>query len=600
MIRKFAMLASAAFFIAAVALFIYYQRSGLTPHRFVNLGIVAMDSHTSTLRSQAAVLTKKLLLDSGLIADPIQAYPPDLQMPLPTWRGNGANALREPVRPRYLPDGQPIALADTNQWILHEPMEPAQDVTVHSTAALARALANAAPGTRIVIAPGDYAISSPLVLAAAGTAQKPLQLTASRLGDAVLTFRDGGSLQVTGPHWTVSDLTFRSECGNAPCPAPILLGDRADHFTARNLFVTGATQLLEPGEKGGPATTPLAEGITLLNGELATPGLAVREIAVRQIIRAISDNQLINLCPMATTAPDCDTTSLTEAARRVAPGGLILLRRGDYRQAAHFRTPGVHLLAEPGARLVETATEGKGALVVSAAITVEGLECTGIIVNDGNGACLRQNRGDVTLLGVHFHRAQMAVLTGHEGGNINIYDSYFHDSGIDGRGNLGHNVYVNSGRLAFIRSWSLMARNAGHEIKSRAAHTLLEDCLVASVNARDSRLVDAPEGGVLEISGCVLGEGPRSENWDVIGYGLEIREKAPPHAENVVRLVGNTFYSDRPQGANLLNAAHASDIVAQDNISVGVRKSENLASPYTDRDAAQVPHFPTLQALVFR
>ncbi|MFN2289209.1 MAG: hypothetical protein ABR578_12840 [Chromatocurvus sp.] len=71
--------------------------------------------------------------------------------------------------------------------------------------------------------------------------------------------------------------------------------------------------------------------------------------------------------------------------------------------------------------------------------------------------------------GVHFHHAQMAVLTGHEGGHIRIQDSYFHDSGADGLGNLGHNIYVNSGELTFSRSWSLTARNAGQEIKSTAA-----------------------------------------------------------------------------------------------------------------------------------
>lgn len=600
MTRSLIKLSAVLLVLAILAVYVHYQYTGLTPHRYVTLGIATIDDQDSSLRSNTAALARKLTLDTGLIKDPIHDFPPDLQMPLPTWRGNGANALREPVRPRYLPDGQPIALADDNRWILHEPREAMRDIPVDSTETLVNAVANASPGTRIILAPGDYAIRSPLALHAKGNAEQPVQLTASRLGDAVVTFRDAGSLQVEGPYWTVSDLILRGQCSDAPCPAPIVLAELAGDFTARNLFVSGAAGLLAAAQDAMPDTTTLAEGITLLNGELAAPGLAVREVAIRQIVPPSGDNQFITLCPMATTAPDCDTTSLEESARRVAPGGLILLRRGDYRQAAHFQTPGVHLLAEPGAKLVDTATGGKGAIVVSESITVEGLECSGIVVSSGNGACLRQNRGDVTLLGVRFHHSQMGVLTGHEGGNISIYDSYFHDSGTDGRGNLGHNVYVNSGRLAFIRSWSLMARNAGHEIKSRAAHTLLQDCLVASVNARDSRLVDVPEGGVLEIRGCVLGEGPRSENWDMIGYGLEIREKTPPHIENVIRLLGNTFYSDRRQGANLLNATNASETHAEGNVAVGMRGVDELASTFVDRDSAQVPPFPALPALVFR
>ncbi|MFN2288641.1 MAG: hypothetical protein ABR578_09960, partial [Chromatocurvus sp.] len=231
-------------------------------------------------------------------------------------------------------------------------------------------------------------------------------------------------------------------------------------------------------------------------------------------------------------------------------------------------------------------------------ITIEGLECSGIVVDDGNGACLRQNRGDVTLLGVHFHHAQMAVLSGHEGGHFRIHDSYFHDSGADGRGSLGHNIYINSGQLDFVRSWSLTARNAGHEIKSRAESTRLEDCLVASVNARDSRLVDVPEGGVLEITGCVLGKGPRSENQDMIGYGLEIGERSPPHPVNVIRLAQNTFYSDRPQGARLIDARHAQNIEGWQNVAVGLRGvSEQLARNHKDRNSAGLPPYPALPGL---
>jgi hypothetical protein len=584
-----------------LAVYTHYQLTGLTPHRYTTLLIERVNSPSSTLRQQTAALIRATTLESGLIADPLSAYPPDLQMPLPTWRGNGASPLRSSVAPRYRPDGQPIALADSNLWALHTPQTPLRDVRVASSEALTQAVQRAKPGMRIVLEPGHYIINQPLALAAEGNRESPLQISADRLGDAVLTFRDGGALNVTGAFWTVSDLVLRGECAD-PCRGLLMLDADAAFFTARNLFVSGADQLLAPAtgqEPGNDMPPALAEGITLLGGDLAAPGFAKRATSVRRLLPPTGPGAFLVVCPSMVTARNCDTTSLEAAARQVAAGGMIFLRRGDYRQAAHFRTPGVHLLAEPGARLLDTATGGKGAIVVSADITVEGLECSGVTVSSGNGACLRQNRGDVTLLGVHFHHSQMGVLTGHEGGNITIYDSYLHDSGSGGRGNLGHNVYVNSGRLAFIRSWSLMARNAGHEIKSRAERTLLQDCLVASVNARDSRLVDVPEGGVLEISGCVLGEGPRSENWDMIGYGLEIGDKAPPHAENVVRLVGNTFYSDRPQGTMLLNAAELGETFFERNITIGVRGADDIASAYPDRESAGVPAFPVLKALAF-
>lgn len=589
--------------LAVIALYAHFRYTGLTPHRYVTLGLAALDSDSSPLRQQVAAQARRLLLDSGLVADPVRHYPPDLQMPLPTWRGDGANALRESVRPRYRPGGEPIALTDTNLWLLHPPRTPARDVTVESSSDLAAALAKARPGERIILAPGDYDIASPLSLAPGGTAAEPIQLTASRLGDASLVFRDGGSLQVNGPYWSITDLVIRGECSGSPCPSAIVPDGSSGHLILRNLFVTGVERLLAEAATS-PGNPLLAEGISLVNAELGifsqdADDTPARAIAVRRVSAA--RDQIITLCATGNTAVDCDTDSLREAAQRVQPDGLILMRRGDYRQAAHFRTEGVHLLAEPGARLLDTATEGKGALVVSASITVEGLECAGIRVDDGNGACLRQNGGDVTLLGVHFHHAQMGVLTGHQGGDVRIHDSYFHSSGADGRGSLGHNIYVNSGQLSFVRSWSLMARNAGHELKSRAAHTRMEDCLVASVNARDSRLVDIPDGGVLEISGCVLGEGPRSENADMIAYGLEIRDGRPRHPENTIRLSGNTLYADRPQGGRLLNAVHADSIEARDNVAVGdLQLDAALASHYRDRAHARVAPYPALPPLVFR
>ena len=80
----------------------------------------------------------------------------------------------------------------------------------------------------------------------------------------------------------------------------------------------------------------------------------------------------------------------------------------------------------------------------------------------------------------------------------------------------------------------------------------------------------------------------------MIGYGLEIGE-GPPHPDNTVRLTGNTFYSDRPQGGRLLNAAHTRNIEIKNNVAVGPRK---LLEPgegiIKDRDSARPSSYPAL------
>ena len=86
----------------------------------------------------------------------------------------------------------------------------------------------------------------------------------------------------------------------------------------------------------------------------------------------------------------------------------------------------------------------------------------------------------------------------------------------------------------------------------------------------------------------------------MIGYGLEILGSEQPYDENTIQLEGNTFYSDRPQGASLLHAERADAILSNENVGIGLRQAEHLTTAYTDRAAALVPQFPALEPLVFR
>jgi len=321
--------------------------------------------------------------------------------------------------------------------------------------------------------------------------------------------------------------------------------------------------------------------------------------AMRQITIPASRAAYRVLCPKHQIDTDCDTDSLSEAFKTAPPGGLLLLRTGTYRQAATVNTANLHLVAEPGAHLRGASVEGKGAIVVNKDVTIEGLECSHIRVNDGNGCCIRQQHGDVTLIGVHFHHSQMGILTGHNGGRIKIVDSYLHDSGFDESGQLGHNIYVNSGFLEFIRSWSLAAQNAGHEIKSRAAETIIEDSLIASLNSRDSRLIDTPNGGILEVRNSVLGKGPRSENWELIGFGLELKDGRSKYGTNTVLIENNTIYLDRPDGTKLLNAAHADIIQVQQNTIIGNSRDWAGNEVFPSREDARVRPYPNLDPLRF-
>lgn len=575
--------------------YLHYRSTGVTPHRYVSKVVQVLDRDSSPTRHIADAL-RRTLLDTGVIADPVDEYPPDLTTELPPWRGDGASQLRVDTWPRYASDGRPIATTESDLWLLTPPSQ-GRDVAVDTVEALIAALGSAQPGDRLLLKAGIYHIDRSITLGPGGSAHRPLIIRGEQIGSVVLSLADGAQIAVEGGYWTISDLIIRGPCDGDSCDSLIRAGATADALALRNLFVSGGRDLLEAPFAATTAHNPLVDGVTLVGCDLSTNGTALTERSVRQISIPQTKDGFVVVCPGDTPSATCDTDSLSKALQRVTEDGLILLRSGAYRQAAIIAKKNVHLLAEPGARLVGQSVGGKGALVARGNITIEGLECSHVKVSDGNGCCVRQEQGDLTLLGVHFHHSQMGLLTGHNGGRIRVIDSYFHDSGYDESGALGHNLYINSGTLEFVRSISVAARNGGHEVKSRAAETLITDSFLASLNARDSRLVDAPNGGVLEIRGTVLGEGPRSENWDIVGYGLEIGDNPPKHTVNRITLRNNTVYADRPQSAQLLNAKHAETIDVSDNIIIGNTDAPRDNTFFGDRSDAGVPPYPALKLL---
>lgn len=594
---KYLLLSGVIVHLVGLAVLVHFLSTGASLHRYVSKGIQYLDRDSSPTR-HVARFTRLVMLDSGLLSDPVEAVPRNIDFELPSWRGIGASTLRVDTAPRYTTDGQPIPSTNQDLWLLSNRPE-LRTVKVSSVDSLNHAVEEATPGTRIELEPGHYRLEEAMILGAQGSADAPIVLRGSDIGTTILEIEDRSDLVVSGGYWAVSDLIVRGRCKNESCPRVFRTTAGANQFTVRNLFVSGIQYLVEPAFTQSKPARGLIDGVTLVDGQVAKNAADWSLHSVRRISTATRPGGAVVLCPAQGDAPDCDTVSLAEAIKKAPRDGFILIRSGTYKQAATISKPGIHILAEPGATLYGTATGGKGALVVKANVEIEGLTCSHIKVGDGNGCCVRQDSGDVTLVGVHFHHSQMGMLTGNRGGAIRIFDSYFHDSGYDESGNLGHNLYVNSGTLDFIRSWSLAARNAGHEIKSRAARTVIRDSFIASLNARDSRLIDIPNGGVFELTGSVLGEGPRSENWDLIGYGLEGTKNNTARRGNRVTVTRNTFYIDRDQGGQLLNERHAEQVEFYDNVVVGNATSPRGNSHFHSRAEAETADYPSFGTLTF-
>lgn len=248
---------------------------------------------------------------------------------------------------------------------------------------------------------------------------------------------------------------------------------------------------------------------------------------------------LVRICPAP--GPNCDWTSISSGLSHIGPGSTVVVAAGIYREGSVLRANKVILRAKPGAHIENTAAEGKAALVVKGDDTViEGLECSGIAVPSRNGACIRLEGHNLTLKKVYFHDSEEGVLTAPETGTITVEDSKFERLGVGG---LAHALYIGEGdRLIIRRSQILSSRGEGHEVKSRAAVTLIEDSVIASLDGLDSRLVDVPNGGELTIRRTLLEKGPMSSNDELIGFGLE----GVKYPVNRVRIEECMAIVDRP------------------------------------------------------
>ena len=277
----------------------------------------------------------------------------------------------------------------------------------------------------------------------------------------------------------------------------------------------------------------------------------------------------LRICTQADPRKDCDFRSLEAAFAAVGAGQGLVLSPGIYQQAGVLRQDRVTLLAEPGARLQGKAILGKAALVIKGADTlIQGLECSGIRVPDGNGACIRMEGRNLTLEGVYFHDSQEGILAGGSPGTVTIEDSLFSRLGYGGR---AHAIYIGGGRnsaLVVRRTHFLDTRNEGHSIKSRASSNLIENCVIAAREAKDSRAIDLPNGGHSIIRSNVIQEGANSSNYEVIGIGLELRKTPKNASTEPSQIVGNLFVIDR-SSSDLLDARNVPAPVFKDNIVVG-------------------------------
>jgi hypothetical protein len=209
---------------------------------------------------------------------------------------------------------------------------------------------------------------------------------------------------------------------------------------------------------------------------------------------------------------------------------------------------------------------GKAIWVIGGDDTViRNVEFSGSTVPDNNGAGIRQEGANLTVIGCYFHDNQDGILAGDNAvSDIVVRDTEFgHNGAGDG---YSHNFYINHVRSFTLEgSWSHDA-NVGHLVKSRALTNFIRYNRLTGQAGSDSYEIDLPNGGLSYVIGNVIQQGMATQNPNMLSYG----EEGNLNPDSQLFVVNNTFVNDLGHGlAVTVGSTVTARAVIINNISVG-------------------------------
>lgn len=214
-----------------------------------------------------------------------------------------------------------------------------------------------------------------------------------------------------------------------------------------------------------------------------------------------------------------DFRSVQAAVDAIGDGeGTVLLAPGTYRECA-VQTAGVVTFraAQAGTAIFDgVECEGKAALVLRGeGATVDGIIFQNMRVPDLNGAGIRLEQGDLTVLNALFRNSEQGILTAADpGAQIRIDQSTFSRLGRCGDHPCAHSIYIGDyGSLTVTRS-RFERGSGGHYIKSRAARaTIVDNSFDDTQGTATNYMIDLPAGATGRIADNLFIQGEDKENY---------------------------------------------------------------------------------------
>jgi hypothetical protein len=197
----------------------------------------------------------------------------------------------------------------------------------------------------------------------------------------------------------------------------------------------------------------------------------------------------------------------------------VLVAPGTYHECALQQAGRVTIRAvRPGTAIFDgNACEDKAAFVLrGAATTVDGIVFRNLRVPDGNGAGIRIEGGDLTVVNSMFLDSQEGILGAvDKPTRIRIDRSTFSGLGqCDETVDCAHSIYLANTGSVTITNTRFERGRGGHYVKLRSPHVDITGNSFDDTQGRNTNyMIDLPEGATGRIAGNTFVQGKNKENW---------------------------------------------------------------------------------------
>ncbi len=259
----------------------------------------------------------------------------------------------------------------------------------------------------------------------------------------------------------------------------------------------------------------------------------------------------------------------SQAIAAARSGDTIAIHPGTYFDCAVVRQD--RLVIEgtgPATILTDKTCQGKALLVIDGSnVTLRNLTLRRARVADQNGAGIRAEGGNLVVENTKFINNENGILIAeNRHAIIRILGAEFVGNGKC-RTACAHAVYANTVRLLQIRHCRFRDTHSGHNIKSRALRTEINDNDIADgPDGTSSYLIDIPNGGTAIITGNRLEKGPRSSN---PANAIMIGEEGVDRPTQRLVIKDNVFTNDQSRPTIFVHNLTATPAELSGNIFIG-------------------------------